>query len=166
MIFSRVIQFNRAILASIRGVTNKDLEFVRTYLNDKEFMIFNMMSSFDKLHCIRVAKTVQLCKYKEDINLKNKLVKIALIHDVGKSVTKYTIIHRVILVLIKKTYKNKKFNFSWRKADIYYNHAEIGYNILKQYGFDEDILFVVKNHHNKDENDKMVKLLMKCDEKN
>lgn len=166
MFFYRIFQFNKAILASIKGITEEDIKFVKTYLNPDEVMIFNMMSSFDKLHCIRVARELEVYNYNEDIQLKNKLIKIALIHDVGKSILKYSIFDRILLVLIRNVYQNSTFKFCWKKAEIYYNHARIGYDILKKYGFDEEILFVVRNHHNKVENNKMVKILMRCDEKN
>ena len=49
----------------------------------------------------------------------------------------------------------------------YYNHGDIGYNLLEKYGYDDRFLFLVKNHHNNNIiEDIELDILKECDDRN
>jgi len=54
-----------------------------------------------------------------------------------------------------------------KKIDVYYNHANMGYEILKQFKYSENFLYLIKNHHSKDKyGSKELAILKKYDEEN
>lgn len=161
----RIKQFIWAIRAQI---TEKDKKFIEKYLNKLELQIFNKMNDMDKKHSINTARDVKKeCKGKK-INYR-MLIKVALLHDIGKSEYDINIIEKSIVVLLNKFTKGKIKKYSNIKCiDIYYNHANIGYEIFKELGYNESFLFLIKNHHNSDiiNSDIELTILQNCDNKN
>ncbi len=72
---------------------------------------------------------------KQKANLKN-IKDSALLHDIGK-------------VLIPKKVLCKPGALTQEESNVMNLHSEIGYQILKDYGLNEDVLRLVRNHHNK-----------------
>jgi hypothetical protein len=60
----------------------------------------------------------------------NDVLKLALLHDIGKSISEYSWIFRIMteLRLIKSF-----------KSELYLNHEDIGYDLLKNQDFKKDI---------------------------
>jgi hypothetical protein len=60
----------------------------------------------------------------------NDLLKLALLHDIGKSISEYSWLFRIMteLGLIKSF-----------KSELYLNHEDIGYDLLKNQDFKKDI---------------------------
>lgn len=160
MTLYRIKQFYWGITSKM---SSKDEEFIIKYLNKIELELFNKLPIYDKVHCIRTAKEV------EKKSIKNyMLIKAALLHDIGKVQTKLNLIDKSIMVLLDKFTRGKIKRFNRiKKIDIYYNHAEIGYNILKKYDYDQRFLYLIKNHHNSDIiEDVELNILKECDSKN
>ena len=72
---------------------------------------------------------------KSDINLSN-LQQAAMLHDYGK-------------VLIPKEILNKKSALTIEEKKIMELHSEFGYELLKQQGVKEEVLNLIKYHHQK-----------------
>ena len=72
---------------------------------------------------------------KEQVNISN-LQQAALLHDYGK-------------VLIPPKILDKKGSLTPDERKIMELHSEFGYELLKQLGVDEEVLYLVKNHHQK-----------------
>ncbi|WP_027626480.1 HD domain-containing protein [Clostridium lundense] len=162
----RVKQFYQCMTDKMN---NKDKSFVKKYLNDYESNLFNKLSIDEQKHSVRVAYDIdQICKDSKENLDKNKLIKVALLHDIGKVTYKLNVVDKSILVILDGLSKGKiKRYSSLKKIDAYYNHAEKGYCILKNKGYDESFLYLIKNHHNKSiiEN-KELNILRFCDDKN
>ena len=95
------------------------------------------------------------------------MIRVALLHDVGKSCKKINVIQKVFMVLVDKTVGERmrrldKFDF----IDSYYNHPDMSYDMLKDHIKDTKILYLIKNHHNMIKGDMELELLKYCDEKN
>jgi hypothetical protein len=60
----------------------------------------------------------------------NNILKLALLHDIGKSISEYSWIFRIMteLGLIKSF-----------KSELYLNHEDIGYDLLQNQDFKTDI---------------------------
>jgi putative nucleotidyltransferase with HDIG domain len=127
-------------------------EYVLSHLDELEYKIFSKLSIPEQKHSIRVAiQSESMCEdYRgKGINLdKERLIKAALLHDVGKSYKKLNVIDKSLIVILNKTTKGELKRFvRFKKIDTYYNHAEKGANILREYKYDERIIQLVENHH-------------------
>lgn len=159
----RVKQFYWGITYKIN---KEDREFINKYLDKYELELFNNLSTSEQSHSIRTARDVK--KINRDNEAEYKLVRAALLHDIGKIEKSLNVIDKSVMVLLHKFTKGKIKKFiGIKKVDVYYNHAEKGYNILKQYLDDERVLYLIRNHHNEEiVNDKELEILKECDSKN
>ncbi|AJA46148.1 hypothetical protein CPAST_c00130 [Clostridium pasteurianum DSM 525 = ATCC 6013] len=159
----RVKQFFSYLNAKI---TNDDLEYIYSKLNNNEIGLFNKLSLHEQKHSINVAKDVEkICLYKKICS--NDLIKIALLHDIGKINGNLNIVDKSILVIFNclSNGRIKKFKFI-RKINLYYNHGKIGADILKKYGYNKRFLYLIENHHNIKEDDYELNIIRFCDNKN
>ncbi|WP_035293171.1 HD domain-containing protein [Clostridium sp. KNHs214] len=149
-------------------IDKDDKNFVYKYLNKEQIELFQKLKVYEQKHCINVARDlVKQCE-KLNINYGEQLIIAALLHDIGKIECGLNLIDKSALVILDKISKGriKKYEKN-KKIDMYYNHPEKGYNILKKLGEKNRILFLVKNHHNNDiSNDLELNILKECDEKN
>ena len=161
----RVKQFLWAITSIFKKIDNKVLE---KYLDDKEINLFKHLKKSEQHHSIRVCKdSLKLCK-ENNLN-KNKMAKIALLHDIGKIEGSLNIIEKSILVILNKVTKGMMSNIkNNKKIDLYYNHPIKGVNILKSINkYDDEFLDAIKYHHSDESyKNKYLKILKICDEKN
>lgn len=141
-----------------------DIDYVNENLTPEEKDIFFKLKNSEQQHSIRVAKLCdEFQKQYKHINAK-KLRTLALLHDIGKIGTTLTVIDKSILVIINKITRGRIQKSKSKKVDIYYNHGEYGALLLENLGYDEDIVYAVRNHHNNnaDKTD-MLDILQKCD---
>jgi putative nucleotidyltransferase with HDIG domain len=161
MNFYRIKQFYWAMGSSISML---DIEFVKNKLTLSELDLFYRLSVSEQKHSIRVAYDVENMCMDMGINPKI-LVKAALLHDIGKTYKRLNIIDKSIIVIVDNITRGSIKQFSSiSKLDVYYNHAKIGYDILKKYINDNRLLYLVKNHHNdKIKGDIQLNILRICD---
>lgn len=147
-------------------VTEEERDFYKTYLSLKEIVLFEKLKVYDQKHSLRVAYLL-----KEKLGINEEMMRLGLLHDIGKIVTPLNPIEKGIMVLgdhlshgqMKKFDKNLKIKS-------YYKHGEIGYELLKQEGnYEEDFLTIIKVHHVQDSvlyhQDKRLILLQEADNK-
>ena len=164
MNFYRVKQFYWAINCKIN---KEDLDFLHSNLNKNELKLFYKLSVYDQKHSIKVAYDVKYVCKKNNIDSK-LLLKAALLHDIGKVYKKLTIIDKSIMVLADNVTKGsiKKFS-NIKKINVYYNHGKIGKDILKDYNYDEKLLYLIENHHNHNVIGNIeLDILRMCDDRN
>ena len=92
MIISRIKQVYLYIFCKFNDEVNNE---IKNILSEDEFLIFNKMSDYDKLHSYKLFQ-----KVKENIFLKDKKIflKLAMLHDSGKG--NVGLIRRIKKVLI------------------------------------------------------------------
>ncbi|MBZ9684797.1 HDIG domain-containing protein [Clostridium estertheticum] len=160
----RVKQFYRSMVSKIN---DEDIDFLRMYLEVYELQLFHQLPTYEQKHCINVARDVKSTCNQRVLQSKY-LIKVALLHDIGKIYSNMNPIDKSIMVImhnitngrIESHKKNKNVN-------MYYNHGDIGYNLLRKYGYDDRFLFLVKNHHNNNiTEDTELDLLKECDNRN
>ena len=147
----------------------EDVNFINAHLDQFEKNIFFDLKQSEQKHSVRVARLVILIlrEKNEYNNIKlDRMIKAALLHDVGKSYKKINIIQKVFMVIVNKRFGEKirrldRFEF----VDCYYNHPDMSYDMLKDHIKDTKILYLLKNHHNKIDGDTELELLRYCDEK-
>ena len=153
-------------------MSKEDYKYVQNNINKKEFELFIKLSKSEQKHSVRIAKTIEsaidnlVVDNQEIVNNKQLLIKVALLHDIGKIRKRLNVIDKSIIVILNKMTKGelKKFKKS-KKVQCYYNHSEYSYEILKKIIDDELLLKIVKNHH-KDTDDEMIKFFKKIDDEN
>lgn len=153
------------------GITSRidfqDENFLKQHLSEKELMLFNRLNEHEKKHCIKTAMDAEKICLKN--NTYNKiLIKAALLHDIGKIEYSTNLIEKSFMVVLNKLFKEKMKKYKkYKVVDVFYNHPENGYKILKKYNYDERFLYLIKNHHNNDIiGDKELDILKQCDNKN
>lgn len=163
----RIKQFIWAILSFSKKI---DDNYVRSYLNNKEFELFNQLNHNDKHHSIRVCKDVISTIEQKKLRVNsNKAGKAALLHDVGKIEFSLNLFEKSIIVVLDRFTKGKisKYN-NIKHIDIYYNHPKIGVDILQDFNYDKDFLDTIRYHHNNhiDEKNELLNIIRICDNKN
>ena len=107
------------------NVSIKDQLMVSKVIDDTELeLLFWKLSKADRHHSVEVMYRAM----KKTSN--NNILKLALFHDIGKSILEYSWIFRIMaeLGLIKSF-----------KSELYLNHEDIGYDLLKNQDFNTDI---------------------------
>ena len=115
---------------AIRFLFYKDIRIVdqikiSRILNDRQLeQLFWKLSKADRHHSLEVLeRTIKISNNAD-------LLKLSLLHDIGKSISEYNWLFRVMAEL--KLVTN-------RKAFDYLNHEDIGYDLLKENIDDPDI---------------------------
>lgn len=167
--FYRVKQFIWGFISLYKKI---DYDYISKYLNEEDLLLFNRLKVNDKHHCIRVCK--DSINFNSTLNKNEKveeakLARAALLHDIGKSVLHLSLIDKSIIVILDRITKGKIRKYkNNRKINIYYNHPKEGYEILKEKGYSEEILEVVRDHHKKtySKDNKFLHIIAYCDNRN
>ncbi len=153
-------------------MSKSDIEYVKDRLDDNEGNLFFKLLKSEQKHSVRIARDIEAIIENDEVDdeeityNKDKLIKIALLHDVGKARKKLNVIDKSIIVILAKItdHKLKNVKFS-KKVQCYYNHSEYGYEILKDIVDDERMLYIIRNHHS-ELDDKMINFFQIIDDKN
>lgn len=162
----RIKQFIWAITAYFKPI---DKNLIKKYLNENEQILFDKLRLEDKHHCIRVCndaiKKTEVNKYSID---EEKLAKIALLHDIGKSYKGLNIIDKSVLVILDKFTKGNLKKYDNNKINTYYNHPKESVNLLKNTCiYDKEFLEAVEKHHYKEISSNIyLKIIKECDDQN
>lgn len=157
---TRAGQFFRAVFAKI---TDSDKEYIKKNLPQKGEKLFFEMATFDQAHALAVARTIKTLDYAGDMNF---LIRVALLHDVGR--TNVSVLGKVFCVLMNAISKKlaKKLAKYLRSLYVYYNHPQIGAELLKAAGFTKEAE-IIRLHHTDTENAPVeLVLLKKADDMN
>lgn len=150
-IIYRLKQFYFAIFARY---TKADDAFVRSYLNSEELGLFNQLPKFEKKHAAIVARNMlELALYNPELD-QRKLIRLGLLHDIGKVAERNTIFTKSLLVLVRffmpRAYnwladRGEKVDFL-RRFYIHKHHGAVGAEMLGKIGESSEILSIVKKH--------------------
>ena len=167
----RIKQFLRAIKSWFFKINDSDIIYVKKYISEEQFQLFDKLSNYDKRHSVYVAKDIEK-NLKRNITCSELeiLIKTALLHDIGKIYKRLNIFDRVLIVIMDSLFKEKikdiKIKAIKEKINVYYNHPQLGYELLKNCTDNEEILYLIRNHHNKNVDYYRLKIFQEFDEKN
>ncbi|MDA8234795.1 MAG: HDIG domain-containing protein [Clostridia bacterium] len=153
--FKRIKQFYFGLTAEI---TKIDHDFLNVYLSPEERELFYNMDAATQFHSIRVAKTAQQLMTRYPAVDKNLLLRVALLHDIGKPAGHLTTILRSLIVLINHFSPNfahklarpgrgNRWNNLRHGLYIQYNHPSIGGELAKKAGVDSQVVTLIEDHH-------------------
>lgn len=143
-----------------------DIEYAKSNLSASQHELFSRLSRQEQKHSIKVAREVEEECAREGIE-PDDMVRVALLHDVGKLNARLNPIDKSLLVLGDKLSGGRIRNLGWRKVDVYFNHGAMGRELLKGMGLSERSLYLIENHHNREiEGDRELDILRRCDSRN
>ena len=130
--FYRIKQFVSAVTAKI---TQEDVDFVRTYLGQSERELFFRLKPYEQKHCIEVATKLKRMTHND-----REMIRLGLLHDVGKTVYPLNPIEKSIIVVLDRISRGKIKKYSnCKMVKCYYEHPHIGYHLMKNQGnYDEE----------------------------
>ena len=162
--FYRIKQFYWSITSKI---SERDLEYVKNNLWEKQYQLFLKLSKQEQYHSMKVAKDVEKECEQQKIDSK-ELIMVALLHDIGKIYKRLNVFSKSIMVISNKITQGKIRNIKCSKnIEVYFNHGNIGYELLKNSDISKRSLYLIKNHHNDSITDDMeLNILRKCDSNN
>lgn len=157
----RVKQFFWAITAKLE---EDEKQFIKKHLFLEEQELFNQLKIYEQKHSMTVARALQQCYKGED---QEEMVRIGLLHDIGK--IRYPIgpIRKSVMVLADKFTKGKVSQLGELKmVKCYYEHPKFGYEILSREGqYNQMFLELIRGHHQENhEEDERMAYLQKCDD--
>ena len=151
----RIRQFFRAIFARVGPA---DRQYVRTWLPESELQqLFGEMAEPDQCHALHTAYTALELAHKKNGVDEIFLVRIALLHDVGRVKGDLGLWGKVAVVLLNRflphfsrrhatASRDGVFGFWHHALYVYYHHAEIGSEKLRLLGCSREAS-VVRLHH-------------------
>ena len=161
----RIKQFLWAITTVI---TPEEKNFVIQYLSPQEKALFQQLKPYEQKHCIKVAMALEQLNGREEVD-NYTLVRLGLLHDIGKIKFPIGPIRKSIMVLLDKITKGSVSKYTHiNMIKCYYEHPQLGYEILKKIGgYDKVFLENIKSHHlsNTDSDLNSLKLLKYYDDK-
>ncbi|MGF7185095.1 putative nucleotidyltransferase with HDIG domain [Desulfitispora alkaliphila] len=154
----------------------QDKKLVDKILTVEEKSYFYSLSLADQYHSIKVAKEAISIANVRNLNLdQNVIIRAGLLHDIGKSGFKITLIDRSLPVIITKISPilSKKIA-SWGNGELiilrgfylYWNHYQLGVQIAEKLNLESNLRQVIKYHQEpvKAEDQLLLRLIKEADE--
>ncbi|MFH1347294.1 MAG: HDIG domain-containing metalloprotein [Candidatus Margulisiibacteriota bacterium] len=134
--------------------TKADEIFARGYLNIEEMSLFNQLPGFEKRHAVVVARKMFDAAHNNPELDQRKLVKLGLLHDIGKIAERNSVVTKSILVIIRFLFPGLydrlaemgKDNPRFRRYYIHKHHGAVGAELLAKIGETSEILSIIAKH--------------------
>lgn len=131
-----------------------DEAFAQGYLNIQERALFNQLPGFEKKHAVVVAKKMLEAARREPKLDERKLVRLGLLHDIGKVSERSSVITKSLLVMIRfflpglydRLAEKGRDDPRFRRYYIHKHHGEIGARLLEKIGVSSEILSIIAKH--------------------
>lgn len=156
-----------------------DVEFLRSHLSKQEQILFYRMPRADQRHCIDTAYTVEHNGHQVSKSNLKMLIKVALLHDIGKVVAPPSRMRRVWCVVLEYILpfmgtflaKRGKKQTSGKLARAMYikkEHGALGAELLKDLNWGDVPLQLIEHHHDTplEKDPPELTLLRRADEEN
>jgi putative nucleotidyltransferase with HDIG domain len=152
---------SRTTYAFLPGLIQPDDEFARQYLSGSEYVLYAEMDLRDRHHACLVTKTL----LRTHPEASSQLIRAALLHDVGKSSSRYRPLHRIAVHLytpknIPPSPRYHGLKGAWQR---HLHHSQYGADLIRKSGGDEKVAELVAKHH-KPQGDREAMLLKEIDE--
>lgn len=153
----------------------EDRVFAYRQLNIKEAALFFSLPEFEQKHAVVVAqKMLSAAAAIREVD-QRKLVRLGLLHDIGKSAVRLSVFDKSVLVvlhrllsplydLFAKWGKKEKAFVMFRKFYVHKHHGSIGAEILSRIAEEKDLIEEIRSHDNqKTSEDIYLRLLDEAD---
>lgn len=134
--------------------TKADEAFAQSYLNIQEMALFNQLPWFEKKHSVTVARKMLEASLRFPELDPRKLVRLGLLHDIGKIMERNSVVTKGILVIIRfflpalydRLADQGKNHSLFRRFYIHKHHGAAGAKLLERIGESSEILAVIAKH--------------------
>ena len=174
--FNRILYRTRQFLHIISSrYTKNDQAFARKYLTLEEMALFSKLPVFEQKHSVKTAKS--MLRYIHGKNLdERKVAKIGLLHDIGKSLIRLSVLDKILMVVIRafkedwydylaKMGESEKSPKFFRRFFVHKHHDALGEKLLSNLPVDKEVAHIVGRHTAKPHKDDafLLNLLKKAD---
>ncbi|MFC1571635.1 HD domain-containing protein [Candidatus Margulisiibacteriota bacterium] len=150
-VWTRIKQF---YISMFSQYTKADEAFARSYLNIQEMALFNQLPGFEKRHSVTVARKMMNEVHGKQEFDERKMVRLGLLHDIGKVGERNSILTKSILVIIRffcpwlydKLADEGRDHPVFRRFYIHKHHGAVGAKLLERIGVSSEILSIIAKH--------------------
>ena len=147
---SRVRRWTYRVWQALTGlwprISEVDRAEARAWLSERQFALWAQQTPRDQRHSLRVLRLLRAWGWEA-----RPLMQAALLHDVGKSVTKPTLWHRTVWVLAGalaprwRSFLIRKQG--WRRPFwVLAEHPRLGAEMARAAGCDEEVVWLIAHH--------------------
>lgn len=159
----RIQQFVRSLRPRISPA---ERHWVASVLSPGERRLYAGMSPRDQRHCLDVAQTALL----RHPDAGHDLLKLTLLHDVGKQLVPFRLWERVLVVLWPRRHAMPAADplcHDWRRPwQLKYGHPEYGARLAAAAGCDPTLVARIRRHHDRPAPDAVVAAFQWADDRN
>jgi putative nucleotidyltransferase with HDIG domain len=177
--FDRVaLRFKQFMFAVSSRAHSEDTKFVSEYLTVNETALFERLPDDIRKHLIHIAKKLLSVSREAppemDVRL---LVRVGLLHDIGKGIVHLSIADRVVMVILRRAMPslynsladrghNERAGRIARKFYVHREHAKIAADLLGAAGTEHKVIDIINRHSSKPAADDPIELVLlrKADE--
>jgi putative nucleotidyltransferase with HDIG domain len=149
-----IYRFKQFYYGMFSKYTPGDEVFARSYLNIKEMALFNQLPYFEQKHSVVVARKMSASARLHTELDQRKLIRLGLLHDIGKVAEKNSILTKSILVIIRffwpwlydRLADSGENHPIWRRFYIHKHHGAVGAELLAKIGESPEILGIIAKH--------------------
>ena len=147
-------RFKQFYFGMFSAYTRADEAFARSFLGSSEFALFNQLPGFEKRHAVVVARRMlDLAFYNPELD-QRKLVRLGLLHDIGKVAERNSVVTKSMLVIIRFLFpgfydwlaNRGKDDPRFRRFYIHKHHGAVGAELLAKIGVSGEFLSIIKKH--------------------
>ncbi len=169
----RVWQLWQVLIA--KPLKAAEWQAIEAVLTAEELELFGYFSLNDQLHSYRVMQDLLARKWND-----SQLLTAALLHDIGKTKVKLTLIDRSLAVLLKKLFPSRTTEWGmgeavgWKRPFVVKaQHPEWGAQMVEAIGTDKTAVWLIRHHQDKlegetavNEYDQLLQHLQWADDRN
>lgn len=154
MLARLVYRFKQFYFGMFSTYTRVDESFARSYLSSQEFALFNQLPFFEKKHSVTVARKMRELAVINPALDQHKLVKLGLLHDIGKVAEHNSVLSKSVMVIIRHflpglynwlAERGRKDSY-FKRFYIHKHHGAVGAELLRQIGVSAEFLSIIKKH--------------------
>lgn len=139
-------------------ITLDDKSFISDYLDEPSHFLFDQMNKVDKLHAISVARVLLAENPEMDDEMRQIVIKAALLHDIGKVEGDFGFWSRILVGFIRRIQptlrgrlaKRRTFSYQSRLRYSFYVdlvHPARGAHMAKLFGIEPVVVELIRRHH-------------------
>ena len=154
MLAKLIYRFKQFYFGMFSRYTKADQAFAQSYLNIEEMALFNQLPGFEKRHAVVVArKMLEAAQQHRELD-ERKLVKLGLLHDIGKIAERNSVLTKATLVILRfflpglydRLADLGETHPRFRRYYIHKHHGAVGAKLLERIGESSDILAMIAKH--------------------